>query len=176
MSVSSVTGSSTTSGTTPVVASSTPASQTVSLTEFMQLLSSEMSNQDPLQPMDPTQTMSQLAQFTTLQQMSQLSQTQGLAAAASYLGLQVSVPTGSGTNKTVATGTVTGIDTSGVAAGSLPQLIIGGANGSASQEFPITEVSKVLPVSSSSPGTGSTTSGSTTGGTTPTGSTPSTGG
>jgi len=103
----------------------------------MQLLSTEMSNQDPLQPMDPTQTMTQLAQFTTLQQTSQISQTQSLAAANSFLGAEVSLP---GTNGgSPLTGIVTGIDTSQVASGSLPQLIVNGS----SQEYPITSVTMV---------------------------------
>jgi flagellar basal-body rod modification protein FlgD len=159
MSVSAVNSSTS----TPAAATTTAAApQTVSLTEFMQLLSSEMSNQDPLQPMDPTQTMSQLAQFTTLQQMSQLSQTQGLAAANSLLGLQVSVPTGSGSNASTATGKVTGIDTSGVAAGSVPQVIVTNASGVA-QEYPLTSLSQVAPVPvapAATPGSGPTSSGS----------------
>jgi flagellar basal-body rod modification protein FlgD len=148
-----------TSGTAATAAAATSnqtgASQTVSLTEFMQLLSSEMSNQDPLQPMDPTQTMSQLAQFTSLQQMTTLSQNQGLASANSYLGLQVSVPTGSGTNATTTTGTVTGIDSSGVAAGSPPELIISGLT----QEYPLTSVTQVQPSAPASSGSTPSTSG-----------------
>ena len=135
----------------------------------MQLLSTEMSNQDPLQPMDPTQTMSQLAQFSSLQQQTQISQTQGLAAANSYLGLQVAVRTGTGSNASTLTGTVTGIDASGVAAGSAPQVIINGT-----QEFPLTSISQVgvsrhghaplrrrPPRSTSTPSTSTPTSGST---------------
>jgi hypothetical protein len=95
--------------------------------------------------------------------MSQLSQTQGLAAANSYLGLQVSVPTGTGASASTATGTVTGIDTSGVAAGSVPQLIVAGANGT-TKEYPLTSVSGVqptAPASSSSPSGSSSGSGGT---------------
>ncbi len=123
---------STATGATPV----TPASsgmQNVSIQEFMQLLSTEMQNQDPLQPMDPTQSMTQLAQFTTLQQMTQLSQTQSLATANALLGSQVTVP---GAKNQTVTGTVTGIDSSGVASGTQPSLQISGS----SQEFPLTAV------------------------------------
>ena len=84
----------------------------------MQLLSTEMANQDPLQPMDPTQTMTQLAQFTNLQQTNALAQSQSLATGNSYLGSQVTVSNGAG--QTPLTGTVTGVDTSGVASGTPP--------------------------------------------------------
>jgi flagellar basal-body rod modification protein FlgD len=37
--------------------------------DFLQLLTTEMNNQDPLQPMDNTASMAQLAQFSSLDQM-----------------------------------------------------------------------------------------------------------
>jgi flagellar basal-body rod modification protein FlgD len=39
---------------------------------FMQLLVSQMKNQDPLSPQDNTQFIAQLAQFSSLEQMQQL--------------------------------------------------------------------------------------------------------
>jgi flagellar basal-body rod modification protein FlgD len=132
----------------------------ISTTDFMKLLSTEMSNQDPLQPMDPTQTMAQLAQFTTLQQMNQMSQTQSLATGNSFLGTQVTVP-GTNGNPPV-TSVVTAIDASQVASGGVPQLILNGQ----SQEYPITSISQVTygaqagssgTSSSSSPASGSST-------------------
>ena len=155
---------STASATTPVTATTTTATsaaatvsanQTVNATDFMQLLSTEMSNQDPLQPMDPTQTLSQLAQFSTLSDTSQLNQYQSLAAANSFLGTQVTIP---GTNGAAATvGTVTAIDSSGVAAGNSPELIVSGA----SQEYPLTAISQVTVPSSASTSSSSSTSSST---------------
>jgi len=166
MSVASV-GSSNNGSAAATAAQATP-SQQVSLTEFMQLLSSEMSNQDPLQPMDPTQTMTQLAQFTSLQQMTSMSQTQGLATANSYLGQEVAVQVGSGTSATTQTGTVTGVDSSGVASGSPPQLIISGLN----QEYPLTSIKGVVTntAASAASAAGSSASGSTPSGSTGTGS------
>lgn len=138
---------------TPGSASSSAASgssaPTVSVTDFMQLLSTEMSNQDPLQPMDPTQTMTQLAQFTTLQEATAQAQSQSLATGNSFLGAQVTVSNGSGLAPT--TGTVTGIDASNVASGGVPQLVISGAT----QEYPLSSVTLVqypTPASTTSSG------------------------
>ena len=112
-------------------------SAAVSTTEFMRLLSTEMANQDPMKPMDPTETMTQLAQFSNLQQSSQISQYQSLAAANSFLGTQVTIPGSNGAP--AVTGTVTGIDSSGVASGSAPLLVLSGTN----QEYPLTAISHV---------------------------------
>jgi flagellar basal-body rod modification protein FlgD len=103
----------------------------------MQLLSTEMSNQDPLQPMDPTQTMTQLAQFTSLQEATEQQQTQSLATGNSYLGSQVTVSTGTG--QAPITGTVAAVDSSAVASGGSPQLILNGST----QEFPLNDVTLV---------------------------------
>jgi flagellar basal-body rod modification protein FlgD len=103
----------------------------------MQLLSTEMSNQDPLQPMDPTQTMTQLAQFTSLQEATEQQQTQSLATGNSYLGSQVTVSTGTG--QAPITGTVAAVDSSAVASGGSPQLVLNGST----QEFPLNDVTLV---------------------------------
>ena len=115
---SAATGSGTATPPPPAATVTSGANQTVSTSQFMQLLSTEMANQDPMQPMDPTATMTQLAQFSSLQQTSQLSQYQSLAAANSFLGTQVTIP---GTNGAPAvTGVVTAIDSSQVGAGRRP--------------------------------------------------------
>jgi len=118
-------------------ATTTRSGSTVSTQDFMKLLSTEMANQDPMQPMDPTQTMTQLAQFSNLQQTTTLAQTQGLAAANSFLGTQVTLPGSNGAAPY--TGTVIGVDSSAVASGGTPALIVNGAT----QEYPITDVSQV---------------------------------
>lgn len=60
-------------GTTSTGSSTSSTSQDASITSqlgpsaFLQLLTTQLSNQDPLNPMDDTQSVSQLAQFSALQ-------------------------------------------------------------------------------------------------------------
>jgi flagellar basal-body rod modification protein FlgD len=125
------------SASNPNAPAAAPSSQQISITNFMQLLSAEMANQDPLQPMDPTQTMTQLAQFTTLQQTNQISENQSLATANSYIGATVTMPGVNGAAPT--TGVVTAVDSSAVAGGGSPLLKIGGT----AQEYPVTAITQV---------------------------------
>ncbi len=141
MQVASATSQSNSGAATAATALPSAKQATVSITEFMKLLSTEMSNQDPLQPMDPTASMTQLAQFTNLQQTGQIEQYQSVATANALLGAQVTVSTGQTVNGQVqtTTGSVTAIDSSGVAQGSAPQLVVSGTN----QEYPLTSVLNV---------------------------------
>jgi flagellar basal-body rod modification protein FlgD len=116
--MSQVTATSSSTATTANAATLVPTTHKTALTtdDFMKLLSTQMSNQDPLKPMDDTQSMAQLAQFSSLDQMNQLSKnfsvlstTQTRSAAASYLGLQV---TALDANKNSVSGVVTSVDTS----------------------------------------------------------------
>jgi flagellar basal-body rod modification protein FlgD len=62
-----------TTSTTPASGTSSTTSSDASITSqlgpsaFLQLLTTQLSNQDPLNPMDDTQSVSQLAQFSALQ-------------------------------------------------------------------------------------------------------------
>jgi flagellar basal-body rod modification protein FlgD len=86
----------------------------ISQTQFLQLLTSQLKNQDPMHPMDDTQSIAELAQFSALQSQTQL--TQAFSAfqtnfavmqSAGLIGKTVQVVTtdSSGNNSTV-TGTV----------------------------------------------------------------------
>jgi flagellar hook assembly protein FlgD len=100
------------SGTTPISQLTTqpnpadqmPGTQTsssgsdLSPNAFLQLLTTEMMNQDPTQPQDPTQSVTQLAQFSALQYQQQLTSAfQGFQSnfavlqASSLVGKQVTV-------------------------------------------------------------------------------------
>jgi len=46
--------------------------QQITTQDFMTLLTTQLQNQDPSNPVDPTQFVTQLAQFTTLDQVSQI--------------------------------------------------------------------------------------------------------
>ncbi|MEO6912459.1 MAG: flagellar hook capping FlgD N-terminal domain-containing protein [Candidatus Baltobacteraceae bacterium] len=81
---------------------------------FLQLLITEMQNQDPTAPQDPTQSVTQLAQFSALQAQTTLNSSFqnfqsnfGVLQSASLIGKQVTVstPNGSG-NTSTQTGTV----------------------------------------------------------------------
>ena len=112
----------------PAAASSTSAAATQE--QFLKLLTTQLKNQDPLNPMDNAQMTSQLAQISTVQGIAQLNttlqtmmsnatQSQGLQAAA-LVGHGVMVP-GSGlalqSNSTGALGALGGFDLSGAADG-----------------------------------------------------------
>lgn len=51
----------------------TGADQTLGATDFLSLLTTELKNQDPLNPVDSTQSVAQLAQFSALQATTKLS-------------------------------------------------------------------------------------------------------
>ena len=115
-SVSSVTNSSGTATDTTGPTSAT-AQSTLTTQDFLQLLSTQLQNQDPLKPMDDSQYLAQMAQFTSLQQVSTLSNTISLMrsdqqnlAATNYLGRVVTMSNG---NSATVTGTVTDVNTSG---------------------------------------------------------------
>jgi flagellar basal-body rod modification protein FlgD len=67
MTIAPVTNSSTTSSTT----GATAPSPTVDYNQFLNLLIAEIKNQDPTQPMDPTQSVTQLATISGVQQAMQ---------------------------------------------------------------------------------------------------------
>jgi flagellar basal-body rod modification protein FlgD len=149
-SVTSATSTTPAISTDPNVVSATAAaaSKTLSTADFLQLLTTEMNNQDPLQPMDDTASMAQLAQFSSLDAMNTLSQNFGLMradqskyTAASYIGMQVTV-----TDSTSASGLTTGIVSAVDTSSDTPQLEINGNN------YPLSTITKV-----ESPSTATTT-------------------
>jgi len=142
-SVDSVTSTLPATSTDPNVisAAASAASKTLTTSDFLQLLTTEMNNQDPLQPMDDTASMAQLAQFSSLDAMNTLSQNfssmradQSKYTAASYIGMQVTV-TDSTSASGLTTGTVTAVDTSS----DTPQLQING------NYYPLSTITKVEP-------------------------------
>jgi flagellar basal-body rod modification protein FlgD len=146
---SNILGAATSTGSSASSTASAP-SQTLGINDFMKLLATQFEEQDPLQPMDDTAFIAQTAQFTALQQTTTLTQNMTQMAANSYIGRQVTVnsPTGQ-----TATGTVTGVDTSGTT----PNLIINGA------EYPLANLLSINPpaASTSTPASSSSSSTST---------------
>jgi flagellar basal-body rod modification protein FlgD len=77
------------------------AKTTLGKDDFLKLLLAQLSNQDPLRPMEDKEFIAQLAQFNTLEQMQQVNQhlvdlaaTQGLAEASALIGRQVEAAAG----------------------------------------------------------------------------------
>ncbi|PWB82606.1 MAG: flagellar basal body rod modification protein [Methylocystaceae bacterium] len=78
------------------------SSPTLAYNQFLTLLVTEMKNQDPTKPMDPTQTVSQLASFSMVEQAVQSNATltsilnsAALSQAGSFIGRTVSSNDGS---------------------------------------------------------------------------------
>jgi flagellar basal-body rod modification protein FlgD len=100
-----VTVTSTTATSTSTAATSTSSRQTLAgdFDTFLKLLTTQLRQQDPLQPMDATAFTSQLVQFASVEQaiqantkldsLTQLTRTSGTAAALGLLGQQVSATT-----------------------------------------------------------------------------------
>ena len=107
-------------------ATGSSSSQLVSEQAFLQLLITQLQNQDPLSPADPTQFVSQLAQFSSLEQMTQLNTNMTQVLDNSVTGLigQTVTVTDPSTSSGLLTGTVSGI----VYYSNGPAVQIGGQN------------------------------------------------
>jgi flagellar basal-body rod modification protein FlgD len=113
----------------------TGSGQQLGATAFLSLLTTELQNQDPLNPMDDTQSVTQLAQFQALQSQVSLAdsfqnfqQNFSVSQAASLIGLTVAVnagTTGAGGNSSSVTGTVAGIQV----VNGTPEFALVGSNG-----------------------------------------------
>ncbi len=138
-------------GTTPTSSSSTSTTAssdtTLDKNAFLQLLVTEMQNQDPLNPTDDTSFIAQLAQFSSLEQMQQVSTNTDASQALSMVGQQIDYTDPSDATQTL-TGTVSGVSFSG----GVPSLIVG------TNTVDLSDVVDVHPTSSA-PTTGTSTSG-----------------
>lgn len=169
---------------TPTAASQLPGtananSNSLGPNSFLQLLTTELQNQDPTSPSDPTQSVTQLAQFA-LQYQQQLSDSFasfqsnfGVLQAASLVGKQATVEVTSATGQSSQTGT---IQTIAVENGT-PYFTMTGSNGQTITDnngnpllFSLTQI---IGIGAASAATGTT---PTSGGTGNTGSSPGPGG
>lgn len=100
--------------------------QMLSQQDFLQLLVTQMTSQDPLNPTNSQDLLSQMTQFSTLNantmlqsQMAEMQSLNQFSEAGSLLGKQVTLQLN---DTTTGTGIVSGVDTSG----DVPQLIVDG--------------------------------------------------
>jgi len=114
--------------------------------DFLQLLTTQLQNQDPLQPMSDTDFIAQMATFSQLSAQNTLntnfsnySQTNEVTTAQSYIGQTVSV-SGAAENLDATTGTVTGVTVND----GVPELTIGGNN------YALSDITAITPASSAS--------------------------
>lgn len=87
-------------GTSSAGSGAVPANQQISETGFLQLISTQMQNQDPLDPTDPSQFLEQiegLSEVSSLQSMQTSLQSSQLSTSASLIGQTVLAPSDTGT-------------------------------------------------------------------------------
>jgi flagellar basal-body rod modification protein FlgD len=118
-----------TSGGTSAASSAAVPGGALGQNQFLQLMMTQLQNQDPLNPSDPTQYLSELAQFTSVEQMTNIATSsaqaateQKTAAALALIGHTVTYINTAGTS---VTGTVQKVDF----ASSGPTLTISGVTG-----------------------------------------------
>lgn len=133
MTINAVTG---TSGT------AAPSQTNLNMQDFLKVLLTQLTYQDPLKPMDNEQFMAQIAQFTTLQQtqqmngnIAQLVTNQASLQSVGLIGRTVDLTTNSGP----ITGTVSALSL----AGSTPQLTIKTAAGATLPNIDLSQITAV---------------------------------
>jgi flagellar basal-body rod modification protein FlgD len=126
--------------------------------DFLKLLTVQLQNQDPLQPMSDTDFISQMATFSSLSEMTSLNSNftgftsqQGIANAQDYLGKTVTV-SGAAEGTAADTGTVTAVTVSN----GDPLLTING------KTYDITDITGIQPAGTAASTTAATTSTTTT--------------
>jgi flagellar basal-body rod modification protein FlgD len=129
-------------------ATSTNPNQTLSQANFLQLLTTQMADQDPLDPQSDTAFAAQLAQFSALQQSQDMSQSLSSLQANSLIGDSVMVTSADGS--TTSTGTVSSV----LMNAGVPELMVGGQPYSFSQ---VTAIAPPTTPASTSPSTTQTT-------------------
>ncbi len=129
------TGTSTTGTTSSTTSSDASITSQLGPSAFLQLLTTQLANQDPTNPMDDTQSVSQLAQFSALQASDNLETSFAnfqsnfaVLQSSQLIGKTVTVNTGStttGTASSAVTGTVSSISV----LNGVPQLTLTNSSG-----------------------------------------------
>jgi flagellar basal-body rod modification protein FlgD len=118
------------------------ASQTLTQANFLQLLVTQMSSQDPLNPESDTDFAAQLAQFSSLQESQDMQSDLQNIQATGLIGQNVTVaPSGGGSN-------ITGVVTSVQIASGTPDIIVN------NQPYTLSQLTAVTPAVTTTPSSG----------------------
>ncbi len=127
-SVNSTNNSSSTSGSTATTSGASNSLQSLNANDFLQLMITELQNQDPLDPTDESEIMQQTASLSQMTASTQLTSTldamqisQNLTGAAAMIGQTI---TGLDSNSNAVNGVVTGVTVTG----GTPVLQVGSSN------------------------------------------------
>jgi flagellar basal-body rod modification protein FlgD len=110
--------------------------QTLNQNDFLQLLVSQMENQDPLNPQSDTDMASQMAQFTSLTQSSAMSSSLSMLQANSLIGSTVTIQTDSVGDTT--SGVVQSVQAGASSTDGTPQILVNGKAYDLSQILSVT--------------------------------------
>jgi flagellar basal-body rod modification protein FlgD len=138
-----------------VTSASGTGGQTLDQADFLQLLVTQMSSQDPLNPESDTDFAAQLAQFSALQEAQDTQGDLQDIQATGLIGQNVTVTPSSGASA------VTGVVTAVQISSGTPSIIVN------NQPYTLSQLSAVTPAGAATPSSGNTSSG------TPSTSTPS---
>lgn len=126
-------------GSVASVADAASASASLGLQDFMKILLTQLTFQDPLKPMDNQEFMAQMAQFTSLEQtqrlndrVQQLVENQAALQSLGLIGRTVDITTATGT----ATGTVTALSLQGEA----PLITVSAAGGTVLRDIRLGQI------------------------------------
>jgi flagellar basal-body rod modification protein FlgD len=129
-------GATSTIGPSTTAASTTSSANTLNPNDFLTLLTAQLQNQDPLNPIDDTQSVAELAQFESVSSTNQLANNFqafqsnfAVTQAASLIGQTVTVSTGTSTATGSATSAVTGTVSAVSIVNGSPLLTLTGPNG-----------------------------------------------
>jgi len=116
--ISSISGTSTTSSSQST--SRTPSSE-LGKDEFLQILVTQLRNQDPLNPQEDSEFIAQMAQFSSLEQLQNLNSQTMLSSAAALIGKMITAQTTDSSGQSVA---ITGQATSVLTQDGIPYLLV----------------------------------------------------
>ena len=126
------------SSTTPA----SPASSTLGLQDFLQILLTQLNYQDPLKPMDNQAFMAQMAQFTALEQTQRLNDKLDLLIS-NQAALQSVGLIGRSVDVTTANGNVTGTVASLSLQGTQPTLTVNTSDGNVLTGLDLSQVTAI---------------------------------